>query len=158
MRCHHRQLPSARRYPQPRQRGASLSFQEGQLYMLDLMWFLCTHPRIQGAWLVNTARGAICDKDAVAAALKSGHIRGYAGDVWDVQPAPRNHIWRTMKNPLGGGNGMVPHYSGTTLDAQARYAKGTKDILDNYLKGKEQEPGNVIIGVGELFLASKHHE
>lgn len=112
----------------------------------------------QGAWLVNTARGAICDKDAVAAALKSGHIRGYAGDVWDVQPAPRNHIWRTMKNPLGGGNGMVPHYSGTTLDAQARYAKGTKDILDNYLKGKEQEPGNVIIGVGELFVALKYHE
>lgn len=54
-----------------------------------------------------------------------------------------------MKNPLNGGNGMVPHYSGTTLDAQARYAKGTKEILDNYLKGKEQDPGNVIIGIGE---------
>ncbi|THH33826.1 hypothetical protein EUX98_g376 [Antrodiella citrinella] len=103
----------------------------------------------KGAWLVNTARGAICDKDAVAAALKSGQLRGYAGDVWDVQPAPRDHVWRTMKNPLGGGNGMVPHYSGTTLDAQARYAKGTKDILDNYLTGKEQEPGNVIIGLGK---------
>jgi formate dehydrogenase len=53
-----------------------------------------------------------------------------------------------MKNPLGGGNGMVPHYSGTTLDAQARYAKGTKNILDNYLHGKPQEPQNVIVGVG----------
>ena len=30
----------------------------------------------KGAWLVNTARGAICDKDAVAAALKSGHLNG----------------------------------------------------------------------------------
>jgi formate dehydrogenase len=30
----------------------------------------------KGAWLVNTARGAICDKDAVAAALASGHLNG----------------------------------------------------------------------------------
>lgn len=45
-----------------------------------------------------------------------------------------------MKNPLGAGNGMVPHYSGTTLDAQARYANGTKSILENYLTNKDQEP------------------
>ncbi|KAJ3827488.1 NAD-dependent formate dehydrogenase [Lentinula raphanica] len=101
-----------------------------------------------GAWLVNTARGAICDADAVAAALKSGQLRGYAGDVWNVQPAPKDHPWRTMKNPLGGGNGMTPHYSGTTLDAQARYAAGTKSILENYFEGKEQDPANVIVGVG----------
>jgi formate dehydrogenase len=54
-----------------------------------------------------------------------------------------------MKNPLGGGNGMVPHYSGTTLDAQARYAAGTKTILENYLDNKPQEPQNVIVGVGK---------
>ncbi|KAJ3995997.1 NAD-dependent formate dehydrogenase [Lentinula boryana] len=101
-----------------------------------------------GAWLVNTARGAICDADAVAAALKSGQLRGYAGDVWNVQPAPKDHPWRTMKNPLGGGNGMTPHYSGTTLDAQARYAAGTKAILENYFEGREQEPADVIVGVG----------
>ncbi|KAJ3735510.1 NAD-dependent formate dehydrogenase [Lentinula guzmanii] len=102
-----------------------------------------------GAWLVNTARGAICDADAVAAALKSGQLRGYAGDVWNVQPAPKDHPWRTMKNPLGGGNGMTPHYSGTTLDAQARYAAGTKAILENYFEGREQEPADIIVGVGE---------
>ncbi|KAE9394570.1 NAD-dependent formate dehydrogenase [Gymnopus androsaceus JB14] len=101
-----------------------------------------------GAWLVNTARGAICDQDAVASALKSGQLRGYAGDVWNVQPAPADHPWRTMKNPLGGGNGMTPHYSGTTIDAQARYAAGTKSILENYFDGKEQEPANVIVGDG----------
>ncbi|EMD37341.1 NAD-dependent formate dehydrogenase [Gelatoporia subvermispora B] len=103
----------------------------------------------KGAWLVNTARGAICDKDAVAEALKSGQLAGYAGDVWNVQPAPKDHVWRTMKNPLGGGNGMVPHYSGTTLDAQARYAAGTRTILENYLKNKPQEPQNVIVGIGK---------
>lgn len=102
----------------------------------------------RGAWLVNTARGAICDADAVAKALASGQLSGYAGDVWNVQPAPKDHVWRTAKNPLGGGNGMVPHYSGTTLDAQARYANGVKSILENYLGGKAQDPPNVIVGVG----------
>ncbi|KAF5351744.1 hypothetical protein D9756_007586 [Leucocoprinus leucothites] len=103
----------------------------------------------KGAWLVNTARGAICDKDAVAAAIKSGHLNGYAGDVWNVQPAPKDHIWRTMKNPLGAGNGMVPHYSGTTLDAQARYASGVRSILENYFSNKPQDPQNVIVGIGK---------
>jgi formate dehydrogenase len=51
-----------------------------------------------------------------------------------------------MKNPLGGGNGMVAHYSGTTLDAQARYAKGARSILENYLTGMPQEPQNIIVG------------
>ena len=115
----------------------------------------------RGAWLVNTARGAICDKDAVAEALKSGQLSGYAGDVWNVQPAPKDHVWRTAKNPLGGGNGMVPHYSGTTLDAQARYANGVKSILENYLGGKTQEPANVIVD-GRAYTtkaceSSTHH-
>ncbi|KAI0822169.1 NAD-dependent formate dehydrogenase [Trametes gibbosa] len=108
----------------------------------------------KGAWLVNTARGAICNAEDVAAALKSGQINGYAGDVWNVQPAPKDHPWRYMKNHLGGGNGMVPHYSGTTLDAQARYAKGTKQILENYFKGAAQEPANIIVGLGKYETKS----
>jgi formate dehydrogenase len=36
----------------------------------------------KGAWLVNTARGAICVRQDVADALKSGQLNGYAGDVW----------------------------------------------------------------------------
>jgi lactate dehydrogenase-like 2-hydroxyacid dehydrogenase len=36
----------------------------------------------KGAWLVNTARGAICVRQDVADALASGHLNGYAGDVW----------------------------------------------------------------------------
>ncbi|KAI0305461.1 NAD-dependent formate dehydrogenase [Multifurca ochricompacta] len=103
----------------------------------------------KGAWLVNTARGAICNKDAVAAALRSGQLSGYSGDVWNVQPAPKDHVWRTVKNSLGGGNGMVPHYSGTTLDAQARYASGVKTILANYLDHKPQDPANIIVGLGK---------
>jgi len=103
----------------------------------------------KGAWLVNTARGAICDRASVAEAIKSGQLSGYSGDVWDVQPAPSDHPWRTMKTPLGAGNGMVPHYSGTTLDAQARYATGVKDILSRFFDGREQDPANVIVIGGE---------
>lgn len=43
---------------------------------------------------------------------------------------------------------MTAHYSGTTLDAQARYAAGTKEIIANYLEGKPQNPANVIVEDG----------
>lgn len=103
----------------------------------------------KGSWLVNTARGAICDTDAVAEALKSGHLLGYGGDVWPQQPAPKDMPWREMRNPLGGGNAMVAHYSGTVLDSQIRYANGTKEILRRFFEGEEQEQANVIVINGE---------
>ena len=40
----------------------------------------------RGAYIVNTARGKICNRDAIAAALESGQLAGYAGDVWFPQP------------------------------------------------------------------------
>jgi formate dehydrogenase len=79
----------------------------------------------RGARLVNTARGKICDRDAIVRALESGQLAGYAGDVWFPQPAPKDHPRRTMPH-----HGMIPHYSGTTLTAQARYAAGTREILE----------------------------
>ncbi len=67
----------------------------------------------RGAYLINTARGKLCDRDAVAAALESGQLAGYAGDVWFPQPPPKDHPWRTMPH-----HGMTPHVSGTSLSAQ----------------------------------------
>ncbi|KAF5133164.1 Formate dehydrogenase [Metarhizium anisopliae] len=85
----------------------------------------------------------------VAAALKSGHLAGYGGDVWYPQPADRDHPLRTAKNPFGGGNAMVPHMSGTSLDAQKRYADGTKAILQSYLSGKhDYRPEDLIVHKG----------
>lgn len=102
------------------------------------------------SWLVNTARGAIVVKEDVADALKSGHLRGYGGDVWDVQPAPKDHPLRTAKNPWGGGNAMVPHMSGTSIDAQKRYAEGTKRLLEQYLSGREDyNPHDLIVHKGD---------
>src|SRR5918995_5855027 len=50
----------------------------------------------RGAYIVNTARGKICDRDAIVRGLESGQLAGYAGDVWFPQPAPKDHPWRTM--------------------------------------------------------------
>ena len=77
----------------------------------------------RGAYIVNTARGKICDRDAIARALESGQLAGYAGDVWFPQPAPRDHPWRSMPH-----HGMTLHV-GVVLSAQARYAAGVREIL-----------------------------
>ena len=52
----------------------------------------------KGAYIINTARGKICNREAIAKALKSGQLSGYAGDVWFPQPAPNDHVWRKMPN------------------------------------------------------------
>ncbi|EOQ99987.1 putative formate dehydrogenase [Wallemia ichthyophaga EXF-994] len=102
-----------------------------------------------GSWLINTARGAICDAAAVKRAMASGHINGYGGDVWDTQPAPADHPLRSAFNTMGGGNAMTAHISGTSLDSQERYANGVKEILDNYFNKKEQNPANLIVTDGQ---------
>ncbi|KAF7626675.1 glyoxylate/hydroxypyruvate reductase [Aspergillus flavus] len=103
-----------------------------------------------GSWLVNTARGAIVVKEDVAEALKSGHLRGYGGDVWFPQPAPKDHPLRYAEHPWGGGNAMVPHMSGTSIDAQVRYAEGTKSILDSFFSGREDyRPQDLIVHKGQ---------
>src|SRR5699024_10837687 len=50
----------------------------------------------EGAYLVNTARGGIVKRDDLPKVLESGHLNGYAGDVWYPQPAPKDHPWRSM--------------------------------------------------------------
>jgi len=45
---------------------------------------------------------------------------------------------------------MVPHMSGTSLDAQKRYAEGTKSILQSYFSGKEDyRPEDLIVYKGD---------
>ncbi|MPY99427.1 MAG: NAD-dependent formate dehydrogenase [Actinophytocola sp.] len=99
----------------------------------------------RGAYIVNTARGRICDRDAVVRALESGHLAGYAGDVWYPQPPEADHPWRDMPH-----HGMTPHVSGATLSAQARYAAGTREILEHWLEGTEIRDEYLIVDKGEL--------
>jgi len=105
----------------------------------------------RGAYLVNTARGKICDKDAIARALESGQLAGYAGDVWFPQPAPKDHPWRSMS-----WHAMTPHTSGTTLSAQARYADGVQEILECYFEGMPIRNEYLIAKDGKLAGAGAH--
>ena len=105
----------------------------------------------RGAYLVNTARGKICNRDAVAAALKSGQLAGYAGDVWFPQPAPQDHPWRSMPH-----HGMTPHTSGTSLSAQARYAAGTREILECWFEKRPIREEYLIVDGGKLAGTGAH--
>lgn len=96
-----------------------------------------------GAWLVNTARGQIVETDALVQSLRSGHLGGYAGDVWYPQPAPADHPWRTMPR-----HAMTPHVSGTTLEAQQRYSAGVQRCLEAHFAG-EALPSDFVVVDGQ---------
>jgi formate dehydrogenase len=105
----------------------------------------------RGAYLVNTARGKIANREDVAAALESGQLAGYAGDVWFPQPPPQDHPWRTMPH-----HGMTPHTSGTSLSAQARYAAGTREILECWFEGRPIRNEYLIVDAGKLAGTGAH--
>src|ERR1700734_1412435 len=105
----------------------------------------------RGAYLINTARGKLCDANAIAAALESGQLAGYAGDVWFPQPPPKDHPWRSMPH-----HGMTPHISGTSLSAQTRYAAGTREILECFFEGRPIRDEYLIVDGGKLAGAGAH--
>jgi formate dehydrogenase len=156
------------RLPKDKEKELGLTFHEtveGMVKVCDVVTINCPlHPETEhmfddkliakmkrGTYLVNTARGKICDKDAVARALKSGQLAGYAGDVWFPQPAPKDHPWRTMPH-----HGMTPHISGTSLSAQTRYAAGTREILECYFEKRPIRTEYLIVKDGKLAGAGAH--
>ncbi|PHS26542.1 MAG: formate dehydrogenase [Methylophaga sp.] len=156
------------RLPESVEQELNLSFHEtveSMVAVCDVVTINCPlHPETEnlfdetminkmkkGAYIVNTARGKICNKEAIAAALESGQLSGYAGDVWFPQPAPNDHIWRTMPH-----HGMTPHTSGTSLTAQARYAAGTREILECFFDNQAIRDEYLIVQNGELAGVGAH--
>lgn len=105
----------------------------------------------RGSYLINTARGKLIDRDSIVHSLESGHIAGYAGDVWFPQPPPKDHPWRTMPN-----HAMTPHTSGTVISAQHRYAAGCIEILESFFDNEPIRDEYLICQGGSLAGVGAH--
>jgi len=66
----------------------------------------------KGVIIVNTARGAVIDDDALIAALASGHVRHAALDVFDPEPLPAGHRFAAIENVT-----LTAHAAWSTPDA-----------------------------------------
>jgi len=75
----------------------------------------------KGATLINNSRGKVVDLQALAAALRSGHLSGAAADVFPEEPAENGEGFRT---PLAGLPNVIltPHIGGSTEEAQEAIA------------------------------------
>lgn len=73
----------------------------------------------RGAYLINNSRGTVVDLDALAAAIRSGHIGGAAIDVFPVEPSSNKDAF---VSPLQGLDNVIltPHVGGSTEEAQER--------------------------------------
>ncbi len=90
-----------------------------------------------GAILLNTARGGLIDEAAVAEALKSGKLLGYAADVVTTEPIPAS-------SPLLGLPGCIltPHIAWAPLEARQRVFDITAANIRGFLDGKPQNVVN----------------
>jgi D-3-phosphoglycerate dehydrogenase len=72
-----------------------------------------------GAYLINNSRGTVVDLDALAQALRNGHLRGAAVDVFPAEPSSNADAFHT---PLQGLDNVIltPHVGGSTEEAQER--------------------------------------
>ncbi|AOG04478.1 phosphoglycerate dehydrogenase [Bosea sp. RAC05] len=83
-----------------------------------------------GSYLINNSRGTVVDLDALAAALKSGHLAGAAVDVFPVEPASNSD---RFVSPLQGLPNVIltPHVGGSTEEAQERIgAEVARKLID----------------------------
>ncbi len=71
----------------------------------------------KGSLLLNVARGGVVDEAALLDALTSGHLRGAALDVFEQEPLPADHPFRTLPNVV-----LTPHLGASTAEAQQNVA------------------------------------
>lgn len=85
----------------------------------------------KGAFLINNARGKVIDIDALAQALRSGHLAGAAIDVFPVEPKSNKD---EFVSPLRGIDNVIltPHVGGSTEEAQARIGEEVSKRLVEY--------------------------
>ena len=84
----------------------------------------------KGCILINTARGALVDAEAVADALRSGRLAYYAADAFSTEPIPADDPLLKAPNTL-----LTPHVAWATGEALDRLMKITAQNLRSYLEG-----------------------
>lgn len=84
-----------------------------------------------GAILLNTARGALVDEAAVAAALHSGHLGFYGADAFAAEPLPPDSPLREEPHAL-----LTPHIAWTTAEALENLMRITTQNLRSFLQGQ----------------------
>ena len=82
------------------------------------------------AYLVNTSRGPLVDEAALIDALQQCGIAGAALDVYDTEPLPAAHPFRSLDNVLA-----TPHIGFVTQDAYKTFYGQTVEIIIAWLDG-----------------------
>ena len=80
-----------------------------------------------GVRIINCARGGLVDEEALADALKSGHVAGAAFDVFSVEPAKENVLFG-LPNVV-----VTPHLGASTSEAQENVALQVAEQMSDYL-------------------------
>jgi phosphoglycerate dehydrogenase-like enzyme len=83
------------------------------------------------AYLVNTARGALVDEDALVTALLEHRIAGAALDVYQTEPLPPGHPLRSCDDAV-----LSPHMGFVTREAYQLFFSQAVEAIDSYLQGK----------------------
>ena len=83
-----------------------------------------------GAILLNTARGALVDEEAVAAALHSGQLGFYGADAFVTEPLPQESPLRAEPHAI-----LTPHIAWTTREALQNLMDITTRNLRTWLEG-----------------------
>lgn len=84
------------------------------------------------AVLINLARGHAVDIDALHAALRNGHLRGAAVDVFPVEPASSSEAFESPLRELDNVI-LTPHVGGSTVEAQSNLGVEVSEKLRDYL-------------------------
>lgn len=86
----------------------------------------------QGAKLINASRGTVVDVEALATAIRSGHVGGAAVDVFPVEPAKNGP---GFESPLVGLPNVIltPHVGGSTAEAQMNIGREVAGALIGYV-------------------------
>jgi D-3-phosphoglycerate dehydrogenase len=82
----------------------------------------------KGARIINCARGGIINEEALAEALRSGHIAGAALDVFVQEPPPGDHPLLKLPNVV-----VTPHLGASTVEAQESVALEAAQLLIDFL-------------------------